>query len=441
MKRVLIISYAFPPLNVAGTFRPLRFVKYIKRFGWEVSVVTVRGRDDLSHDESLLSEVPPDASVYHAGEIDPFAFFRRKISNSKSAILSQRTKQRMIGILDDIKPLVSIPDIQLYWVIPVILKGITLMKNEPYDVILTTSPPPSTHLAGWFLSSFFDKPLVADFRDPWVDSFYFHTRNGALRKNVERWMEGLVINRARFVLANTDRNWELFRKRYPQSSVRDKFVTLTNGFDKELIDSVKPKNFGRFTICHTGVMYSDLDPYYFFQVLSRWLTMHNEGEDFRKSVQVLLLGTQDNKIKQIVHDLNLDDCVHIYPRVGRLEALAYMKGADLLLVNLGFKETISSTIPGKLYDYLGAEKPILGFLPAKGSASEIVRKTNTGTVVSIHDDRLAVEVLDRYYECHRNKDISNIYNPEKQLIERFEALSLTEQLAGILDDAARMQIP
>ncbi len=443
MKKVLIISYAFPPMNVAGSFRPLRFVKYLSLFGWTASVLTVRGREDILQDWTLLKEVPANVAVHKAGEIDPFTIIMPRQPNETNyrgfiAEKRRRISIRAGSVLKTLKFKISIPDIQMYWILPAIVKGMQVLFKERYDAILTTSPPPSAHLVGLVLSKMTRRPLIADFRDPWVGGYNFKESRGPIRRLFETWLEKKTVAGSTTLLANTKQNEEKLLICYPR--LRNNCIqTITNGYDSALLDDVPAKQDGYITICHTGVLYPDLAPFFFLEAFAKWITQKNDSA-LRKKVRLLLVGSNTKYIIEIIDKLHLNEFTTLLPRVNRREALAIAKGADLLVVSLGFKNEIASTIPGKLYDYIGLNRPILGILPKDGAAARLIEATGTGRVISSPDNDRITNIFDELYTAREKQTFPMWFSPNACEIKKYDAQAITRRLSDVLNAAITRRI-
>ncbi|MBN1637284.1 MAG: glycosyltransferase [Deltaproteobacteria bacterium] len=442
MKNVLIISYAFPPLSIAGTFRPMKFVKYLSEFGWDPSVITVDGRDDIPRDETLLKQLPEDLEVVRKQAWGPAKlriisksdFSKNDITGNKNTV-----QQKYVRIKRDLANLannfISIPDPLIYWVPSVVSAALRMYSSKPYDVIFTTSPPHSIHFAGLALSRRLKVPWIADFRDPWVDNVYFKTLKGTIRIATDSWLEKAVITSCSRVIANTGPNRNKLLKRYGSFVSDSHILTITNGFDKQLIDTVIPRQFDKFTICHTGVYYSIMEPYFFFESVARWLNSRQDKNSIMKSIQILMVGTNESEMKPILEKLSLNELVHFIPRVSHEKAISYAKSADLLLVNLGFgdKDKAQGWIPLKLYDYLGCRRPILGILPEGGAASKLIQQTKSGYVISSPDHQAVADILERHFSAYKDNRPEKDFCPNNSELGKYDVCSLTQELANTLD--------
>lgn len=445
MKTVLIISYAFPPLSVTGSFRPLRFTKYLPDFGWNPIVIAVKGRNDIPRDPSLLDYVPKDLQTFRVKSFEPFCFFssRNNALEGNSQYLQNfnhvltMPSQRRREVINVLNNLVSIPDPMMYWIPSVVFKGAKIHSSKPYQAIITTSPPHSSHLAGLCLATCFQIPWFVDFRDPWVDNVFFSVHKTRLRRLIESWLERLVLTKATGIVANTSPNRQRLLARYSPDLPESKFSSVTNGFDKQYIDAIPTKSYDKFTICHTGVFYSILKPYFFFEAFAYWLEHHGDKRELRNSIQLLLVGSQSNEIERLIHRLHLKDVVSFLPRVTHKEALSLTKSADLLLIDMGFTPSALGWIPLKAYDYLGSRRPILGILPHGSAMADLIRSTNTGYVVSQRDYRRVSRILDTLYSRRKTRGHDSIFSPNETELNKYEIRNLTKNLAGLLERSIR----
>jgi glycosyltransferase involved in cell wall biosynthesis len=446
MKKVLIVSYAFAPLTVAGVFRVLRMAKYLPRFGWTPIVLTTRPRPGVLHDHDLLKEVSAEAEVHRTRRWDPlgYLFLRNQGSGTQplsrtvtlpkepgpASKVSEHALRKTIRLAAG---MASTPDPQIYWVPFAVMKGLRIFLKSPFDAILTTSPPHSSHLAGFILSKVTRRPWVADFRDPWLDHpLRSSMAKSALQDRVEENLESFVVRHASRVIANTTSNKKSLERRYRDLHA-DMFRVITNGFDKEFVDAVEPIRQKKLTVCHLGTFYPQLEPYFFFEALARWIEIRG-GDALAESFQVLLIDSGEPILRRIVADLKLDRYVQFLERVPNRESVSLAKGSDLLLVSLGFSEKARGWAPLKLYEYFGCEKPILALVPQGSLVADIVKSTGTGVAVSEPSFEEVFRMLDHSYRHKFGNSSSNGFNPDRSQISAFEQSSLIGHLAALLDE-------
>jgi len=436
VKKVLFITYPFPPLGAAGAIRPFRFVKYLPEYSWEPIVLTVKEGKGAPRDEGLLEEIPSHIKIARTRTFDPYLAWqhRRKEDSEKNlkktaslpAHASQRSsfwKMPLLKMKSFASALVNTPDHQVFWFPFALLAALRIIRKEGAQAVITTSPPHSEHFVGLAIRKLVKIPWVADFRDPWYENIQFWKGKTKLQKGLEHSMEKMIVKNADKVIANTETNRISLLKRYPGQDP-EKFICIPNGFEK--LDGDKRICFRKFTITHTGILYPDLEPYFFLTGIREWILSHPEG--FRDTVQVLLLGENNEKTARVIRKLDLDDLVEIRPRVPHREALQIARSSDLLLVCLGFEPHNPGWVPMKFYDYLGCGRPVLGFLP-EGEAARIIRETGAGYAICEPDVEATTRVLDLHYEMKTKGEVKSGLKRNEQAINRFNVRGLTEQLA------------
>jgi len=222
MKRLLMVTYPFPPNSSAGAMRSERFARYLPQFGWAVDVVTIKPRQDMFKDTELLAKLGENVRVHFTRTLDPWLWLKDK--NPKNFLLR--------GIRSVLMRLFAFPDHMLLWVPFAVQAGLKVFRQNRIDAIYTTSPPHSTHLAGLIVSSFTGKPWIADFRDPWTLNAY--REKGAIERfllRLEKMMEQTVLKNASLVLANTKANQQNLLKAFPFLN-EEKVLHLPNGWEE-----------------------------------------------------------------------------------------------------------------------------------------------------------------------------------------------------------------
>jgi len=449
IRKVLLISYPFPPLGAAGSLRPYRFAKYLPKFSWMPIVLTIKERKDVPKDYALLNDFPTEVSIYRTTTFDPYLLYKAYRSDTKklarndhqlSISEAENTEDKGGGLVGSVLKkirrflldLITTPDHQVFWFPFAVLKGASLILKNNIDVLLTTSPPHSAHLIGLALKKICRIPWIADFRDPWVENFKLRDGLPSWQSGLERRLERMVIVEADRVIANTMINRKSLLKRYPYLDVL-KFITIPNGFECLSIDKKAP--FDKFTVTHTGIFYPMLKPYFFFEALKKWL--ENKGQELRARVQVLLIGEQNHSTRSIIKHLSLEDVVKFIDRLPQKEALKIACASDMLLISLGFDQRNAGWVPIKLYDYLYCTKPILAFLP-NGEAASIIEETKSGYIINSADFKNTISILDKEYQKKFGSDSEKFrleFNVDK--IDRFGVEYLTKRLAMLMSEVSK----
>jgi glycosyltransferase involved in cell wall biosynthesis len=431
-KNLLMITYPFPPNSSAGAMRSERFARYLPQFGWAVEVVTIKSRRDMFKDTELLAKLGDYVRVHLTRTLDPWLWLKDK--NPRNFLLKKARSVLM--------RLFSFPDHMLLWVPFVIRKSLGICKNKQVDAIYTTSPPHSTHLVGLILSRFTGKPWIADFRDPWTLNAY--REKGIIERfllRLEKMMEQMVLKNASFILANTRANQRNLLKAFPFLDEK-KVIHLPNGWEEFPAECYQgEKKGGLLTIVHAGNFYPKFKPYGLLYALAAW----RNGEKptgipplKNGDIKVILLGARDEETAEIIKQLNISDLVEIHPWVALDEARRIMCRADLLWASLGTGKESSTYIPSKLFEYLAARRPIIGFFP-EGEAESFIRETGTGVVFSKNEAGPVLIFLHEMAASNRAEANQSCYHPVKEVIDAYNIASISSKLAGLLDKISTHQ--
>ena len=300
-------------------------------------------------------------------------------------------------------------------------------------MIYTTSPPHSTHLAGFFISKRLRVPWVADFRDPWTLNAY-HGQGGLqnLLLIIEKLLEKLVLYNATFVLANTGANLRNLIKAFPDLKT-DKVRLVSNGWEEFNEKETHISSEGPLTILHAGTFYPKFRPYALLEAIATWRRGFQPGvipSLQRDQIKIILLGSKDHKTRDIVKLLGLDDIVEVQPWVDLERARRKMKSVDFLWATLGTGNEASTYIPSKIFEYMAAERPILGFFP-EGEASKLIRNTNTGIVFNTDEPTAIISFLNDAIHTKRNGGL--IFAPNRQMLGQYHVRKIVGGLSRILD--------
>jgi len=313
MKRVLMITYAFPPMPYAGVYRTLRFCKYLPKFNWQPIILTINDYPYHKKEYTLMPQIL-DVKIYRTSTIDPVKWhiyrssrYKAENSNLKNGSekynVEDRKKmpQRQHNLIKKIKGLLfslaSFPDHAIFWIPFATIWGLKIIIKEKPNVVYTSSPPHSSQLIGLILKKLSNKNWIADFRDPWVDNVYFEQRpkfNTYIK--IISLLEKLVMKNATCVLLNTDFNRNKVTKRYPYLNQR-KFETLTNGFDCDDIRGTVVKDLNKFTITFIGTFYSYFKTDLFLEGVKLWV----EGIEIKNlsdKFQVLFIGERNVEVER-----------------------------------------------------------------------------------------------------------------------------------------------
>jgi glycosyltransferase involved in cell wall biosynthesis len=383
MKRLLVLSYYFPPLGMSGVQRTLKFVKYLPQFGWQPVVLTIKPRGSYGYDPALLDEIP-GTEIVRTFSFDPLYLSPSKHSPSAAA------RRGMVAGLNRF----FIPDNKLGWIPFAVNRGLSLAKEQSIDAIYSTAPPFSSHLAALALKRKLGKPLICDFRDAWTQN-PMASYASPLHKWLDRSLERKVLKNADRVLAINQEILDSFVGMHPGVN-SDKFRVLPQGFDPADFEGVAPIKRSKFTIVYTGTFVEKRTPEPLLRALA---LIRDKQPDIFSDIQVIFAGAYRQSDKEMVRSAGMDKMVEFKGYVPHKESLALLKSADLLWLVIHPSEG-KTVATGKLYEYLGAQKPILASVPEGGAAAELVNRTKTGQVFSLSDSMSAKDYM---VELYKNK--------------------------------------
>ncbi|MCB0221700.1 MAG: glycosyltransferase, partial [Chrysiogenetes bacterium] len=382
MKQLLLIAYYFPPLGGGGVQRPLQWVRHLPAQGWMPTVLTVEAGYWSSRDESGLARIPPEVRVVRTPYISAVSLRERarKLLPARSTenalapendAAPERSALRR-GIVDAVKPLWQTPDEFFGWYPFAVRAARRLLSEQRFHAVLTTAPPFTCHWIGRNLRMRGGPPWVCDFRDAWTRMpDYPHTN--PLQLAIERSMEHAVLRRADCILTTTEPTARDFAEIHPPIAPRTHVIP--NGYDPELYDFSGPDLYQRcekLRFVFTGTQLLGQDLARFAQSLRTWI-----GTDSEKaaSVRVTYAGSEGSALKSAAGDATA--LIEELGYLPNLEIAPLQQRADVLLY-LGYEpNACESVVPGKLYEYLAARRPVLA-LTHPGPAAQWIERARAG---------------------------------------------------------------
>ena len=377
MKKVLIITYYWPPAGGPGVQRVLKFVKYLPRFGWKPTVLTVESGEYQAVDFSMISEIPSDLEVRKTKSLDLYRVFKNFTGQKTIPThqLSQNSNDSIfIRISRWIRLNLVLPDGRIGWLPFAVRGGNKILLKEKFDLIFSSGPPHSVHLIAKKLAIKFKLPWVADFRDPWTERFYYvENKRSRLSNNIELKMEISVLKTATAVTAASNGFRELLLSKI---GTRDKGNVITNGFDPNDFSNISAsKSHNAITITHIGNLAKSQLP---LPLLLALQTLHS-GNEIRK-YHLKLIGSVHPEIRRTVERFKLNNIVEFEDYIEHGEAIREMQQADYVFAVVPETENNSGIIPGKIFEYMKSGTPIILIGPHDCDAAEIVRLTKSGHV-------------------------------------------------------------
>ena len=398
MKRVLVITYYWPPSGGSGVQRWLKTSKYLPQSGWEPVIYTPENPDVNSVDESLLKDVSADLRVIKRKIREPYAAYKfltgkKKGEHLQANIVSSEKKGFVQKLSAHIRANWFIPDPRCWWIGPSVKYLSKLIEGgEKFDAVISTGPPHSMHLIAREIHKVFNIPWIADFRDPWTRIFYFkHLGLSAksLRKHKE--LERSVIAEAdRVTVVSSQMKTEFSQGEFETS--KDKVEIIPNGYDPEDFDSVEkaPDAEGKFVVAHTGLMPESANPDKLWKVLG---DMAKSDPEFKEKLMVVTMGQTDGSVKKDIAENGLSDNFKDLGYVPHAQSVAWQKRADILLLPLRKEEESKAILTGKFFEYLASENNILAFGPTDGDLARSLKETGSGIICEFDDENSIKEAF------------------------------------------------
>jgi len=428
MKKVLIITYYWPPMGGGGVQRWLKTSKYLREFGWEPVIFTADGAEIAMYDESLLSDIASGVEVIKAPIWEPFDLYKRFIGQKEEKINPGfLQKKKGNSFLQDFSVWVRgnffIPDAKKFWLNPAVKKLNSFLKDNKIDAIVSTGPPHTTHLIAQKVTSIFNIPWIADFRDPWTNiDFYHQLKLTTWADRKHKRLEKKVLKEANIVVT-VSKSWA--KDLLSISEIEP--IVITNGFDPEDFLQVGKLSLDKkFSITHIGSLNKDRNPFVFWEAINELIKEHS---DFATDLEIKLIGPIDISVNEELETHNLRLKTTLIDSLPHKDVLSHLIQSQVLLLPLNNVPNIDGVIPGKMYEYIGAKRPIICIGKEDGDAADIIHETQSGIVVGFKDKiKLKTELLDFY-----NQYKSGGINLKSQDYLRYSRRELASKIANILN--------
>jgi glycosyltransferase involved in cell wall biosynthesis len=431
MKRVLIITYYWPPSGGAGVQRWLKFVKYLPQYGWE-PIVIVPDPDQATYpakDLSLTGETNNNIRVVQTRDNSLFKWYKlilRQKSIPSAGFSNDVGKASLFQKISRfIRGNFFIPDPRRGWNRHALKAAKKILRERKIDAIVTTGPPHSTHLIGVKLKKETHVPWLADFRDPWTDIYYyrdfypaFHARmiNAGLERNV-------LVSADHIVTVSKGLRDILAKK---NCCKEQQITVIPNGFDEEDFQTVPDPAKDHFTITYVGTL-SDAYPIDAF--IKAFIELVMSGSD----LHLRFIGAVSKNQRSILSAIP-DERLEYVSYVDHNKAIEYMGLSNALLLVIPDHLSAKGILTGKLFEYIASGRPILGIGPVDGDAATIIKETNTGVMLDFHDKRGLSEAVESLYSKYTADGKSMIAASNT---EQYSRRMLTGELVKILNHQSR----
>ncbi len=428
-KKVLIITYYWPPSGGSGVQRWLKFVKYLPQFGWEPIIYTPENPSFTIQDESLQKEIPASVEVIKLPIWEPYDIFftfsrffgKKAIKQSDFISIEGRSLFQKISIW--IRGNFFIPDARIFWVKPSVRFLEDFIKSNQIEMIITTGPPHSIHLIGLRLKKKINTlKWIADFRDPWSEWDLLDTLSlTRIARGAHKRQELEVLTSADCVITIAPFHVARFEKLSGR-----KVDLLTNGFDTDDFASSRKKRTLKFTLRHIGIVDELRDPRPILQSV-RELCEIETG--FAENVSVEFIGSVNSAFrKYVTDDETLKKVVSFRDTIPHDELLQLYGETDVQLLVLAHTAIAPGNLPGKLFEYLASGNFIIGIGPTNGDASAVLKETNSGIILERVDHDGIKDALMKFYTVWRGGSSASARD-----VSRYSRENLTHQLVTLLE--------
>jgi glycosyltransferase involved in cell wall biosynthesis len=429
MKRVLIITYYWPPSGGSGVQRWLKMSKYLPENDWQPVIYTTENAEYPIIDPSLEKDVAPEVEVIRRPIFEPYAFYKKFLGIKKEETIkvgfASETKKTgwKSRLALWVRGNLFIPDARRWWVKPSAKYLKNYLKEHPVDAIISTGPPHSMHLIALKLKKDLGIPWIADFRDPWTEIDYYNNLH------LTRWADRKQHKLEREVLTQADKvvtiGWNCARGlgRLGNRNVR----VIPNGYDWEVDAAQQATPLSQeFTLTHLGVITPSRNAPQLWAALKE---LKDENTEFGKDLKIKLIGQIDQSVVQNLKAVGLMENTEIVPHIPHDEVQQEQRSSQVLLLLINNTPNAKGILTGKLFEYLSSGRPILCIGPEDGDAARIMGEAKAGTTVDFEDKERMKEVLRILYQRYLTNELSS--NSQTK-VEQYSRRALAKKYANII---------
>lgn len=408
----------------SGVQRPLKFAKYLRRFGWNPIILCPEPGAYHTFDESLLNELEElDLTTHRVAADTPF----HKIGGSPKSI---NLPEWLVKPLRKISSIFWFPDNKKGWIEPAFKKAEEIITANDIELIFSTAPPYSNLLLGKKIKQKYNIPLLFDMRDDWLHS-HLNKYSAGIYKRKMKLMESETLETSDFLITINDKILQGIRNRIKSINTVNS-CTITHGFDPEDFenDVVTSQKKHSISFLYSGVFYEDSNPKIFLNAIYHLL---KENEELKERVKLKFQGRLRSEDKKLIQILGLEEITTDFGYLKHKEAVVNLREADILWLNVGQKKHADKISLGKSSEYFATKKPILGLVP-DGEAKKLLLKYKAGFIA---DPYSVSEVKKQIQQIINDFDTNKLPKPDNEFIQKFDILSLTEDLSEVFTALTR----
>lgn len=430
LRKVLIITYYWPPSGGSGVQRWLKFVKYLRDYGWEPIIYTPENPENPSEDISLIKDVPEHLEVIRRPILEPYSAYKRFVGMKKhdkinAGFLQERQKPSFAESVSIwLRGNLFIPDARRFWIKPSVKYLRKYLRNSHIDAIVSTGPPHSMHLIADKLHSKTGIPWLADFRDPWTGIYFYpQLKLTRLADRIHHKLEKRILANADEVTVVSKQMLLEFKTLFERD-----YKLVTNGYDEADIFPLEADALDtHFSLAHIGTIGPTQNPTLLWKTIARIALENNE---FAKHLQIKLIGKTDIRVFKDIAKYELESYLSKTDYIPHENVVREMQKSQVLMLFINNTPEGKGILTGKMFEYLATGRPILCIAALDGDAPQLLQETNSGIAIDHQDEdgmyKYLMQIFDKYQKntLQSKKDISKTYSRK----------ALAGKIADILND-------
>jgi len=433
MKKVLIISYYWPPAGGPGSQRAVKFAKYLPQFGWRPVILTVKNGEFAYLDHSLEKETGPDCVIYHSTTFEPFIFYKKLTGKKPTTALpvgqlTQKTDHITEKMFRWLRTQLFVPDARAGWIFPGYLRAKKIIRQEKIQAVFSSSPPHSLQLMAYLVKKEFKLPWVADFRDPWTDIQYYKvSQRSVFTRILDQYFENLVLREADSITTVSRSIGKSFQEKVSLGLQKEKTVVIPNGWDPdEFQEDSKPDSI-KFDILHTGNLNATQNPMVLWKSLQSLL---NKVPGMGTEVRLRFIGRIHESILKSIEAHGLTAITEKIPFLPHQQVIREISKASLLLSVVPDVPDNNGIVMSKNFEYIGSGLPIMVIGPPQSDIGLIISQFSHSKICDYTDQPCCEKYIRERYRFW--KDRKNTLSSREQR-EQFSRVVLTRRLAEVLN--------
>ena len=409
--------------------RWLKISKYLNGFGWEPVIYTPSNAEFPMLDQTLMKDVSENLTVIKRPIWEPYQLYRKLLRKKPNESVNQGfiSKEKKPSVLEKfsiwVRGNLFIPDARKFWIKPSIKFLSDYLKQHPVDAIISNGPPHSMHMIALGIKKKMHLPWIADFRDPWTEVDFYDQL--LLSKFADKKHHRLELS----VLKNADKvttvTWS-WAQSIEEISKR-KVEVILNGFDTDDFQQINEPMLHGFLFHHIGALNKDRNPHLFWEALKEICAADPE---FKNDLKIQLTGNTDYSVIESARQNNLSDNLILVDYLPHTEVVKLLSRSPVLLLPLNDTPNISGIVPGKLYEYLAAKRPVFAIGKTDGDTARIIHETNSGIIVGFKEKELMKTEILNYYKQYRDGKL----NVDSKNIDQFSRKGSAEKFAHLLNE-------